>query len=150
MANVWIKMTVLLPVMGEVVLLPVMGEVKSKLLPEQPIQGRMIMVLYISHIILFLLISVISRSSTWGKKNQNHYRYFATNPDVRKSFDENKGYHLDYNVIHGEKFKVILTDLHQLIKNEGNKCLGECVVEGFNEAGFCVKSSTQGPSNIAQ
>ena len=81
---------------------------------------------------------------------QDYYRYFATDPDVRKSFDENKGYHLDYSATHGEKFKIILTDLHQLIKNEGNKCLGEYVVEGFNEAGFRVKSSTQGPSNVAQ
>ena len=51
---------------------------------------------------------------------QDYYRYFAIDSDVRKSFDDNKGYHLDYNELHGEKFKIILTDLHQLIKNEGH------------------------------
>ena len=47
-----------------------------------------------------------------------YYKVFATDTDVRCLFDTNKGYVLDYNVSHGEKFKYILTELHQLIKNE--------------------------------
>ena len=69
---------------------------------------------------------------------------------MRCLFDTNKGYVLDYNVSHGEKFKYILTELHQLIKNEGQKLIGDHVVEGFNTSGFRVKSSSQGPTNVAQ
>ena len=76
--------------------------------------------LYIPHDLIPVNVSEITLKHV-EPYFQDYYRYFATDPDVRKSFDENKGYHLDYNVIHGEKFKIILTDLHQLIKNEGNK-----------------------------
>ena len=79
-----------------------------------------------------------------------YYKVFATDTDVRCLFDTNKGYVLDYNVSHGEKFKYILTELHQLIKNEGQKLIGDHVVEGFNTSGFRVKSSSQGPTNVAQ
>ena len=79
-----------------------------------------------------------------------YYKVFATDTDVRCLFDTNKGFVLDYNVSHGEKFKYILTELHQLIKNEGQKLIGDHVVEGFNTSGFRVKSSSQGPTNVAQ
>ena len=65
-------------------------------------------------------------------------------------FDNDKGYCLDYNVSRGEKFKHILTELHQLIKNEGQKLIGDHVVEGFNTSGFRVKSSSQDLTNVAQ
>ena len=66
--------------------------------------------LYIPHDLIPNDLSEIALKHV-GKYFQDYYRYFATDPDVRKSFDENKGYHLDYNDIHGEKFKIILTDL---------------------------------------
>jgi len=79
-----------------------------------------------------------------------YYRVFAKDTDVRYLFDNDKGFCLEYNDSHGEKFKYILTELHQLIKNEGQKLIGEHVVEGFNTSGFHVKSSSQGPTNVAQ
>ena len=79
-----------------------------------------------------------------------YYRVFAKDTDVRNLFDNDKGFCLEYNDSHGEKFKYILTELHQLIKSEGQKLIGEHVVEGFNVSGFRVKSSSQGPTNVAQ
>ena len=79
-----------------------------------------------------------------------YYRVFAKDTDVRYLFDNDKGFCLEYNDSHGEKFKYILTELHQLIKSEGQKLIGEHVVEGFNVSGFRVKSSSQGPTNVAQ
>ena len=84
------------------------------------------------------------------KYSDEYYKVFATDTDVRCLFDNNKGYVLDYNVSHGEKFKYILTELHQFIKNEGQKLIGDHVVEGFNTSGFSAKSCSQGPTNVAQ
>ena len=65
-------------------------------------------------------------------------------------FDTNNGYVLDYNISHGVKSKDILTELHQLIKNERQKLIGDHVVEGFNTSGFRVKSPSQGPTTQQQ